>query len=184
MMGKAKLKLMAVAFGLAVIATAIALALPEPVTQASIPHPTITGRVIHISDGDSITVRAGEANIKVRLAQIDAPETGQPWGTRAKQDLQSLIAGRDVTLTITDEDRYGRLVAQVQNNNVDINRMMIARGAAWVYTAYATDPSLVAVEADARARQAGLWSMPERERVPPWEYRRAKRQAREIATAR
>lgn len=179
-----KTKHIAAAFGLAILAAAIALVLPKPVTHASIPHATMTGRVIHVSDGDSITVRAGEANIKVRLAQIDAPETGQPWGTRAKQDLQALIAGRDVTLTITDEDRYQRLVAQVHTNGVDINRMMIARGAAWVYTAYATDPSLVAVEADARARQAGLWSMPEQERVPPWEYRRAKRQAREVTTAR
>jgi endonuclease YncB( thermonuclease family) len=183
-MRSTRLKLIASGLGLAIIATAVVLALPSPATHTSIPHAVINGRVIHVSDGDSITVRAGEVNMKVRLAQIDAPEQGQPWGTRAKQDLQGLVAGREVTFTVTDEDRYGRLVAQVQNNGVDVNRAMVARGAAWVYPAYATDPGLVVVESDARARQAGLWSMPERERIPPWEYRRAKRQARDLATAR
>jgi endonuclease YncB( thermonuclease family) len=180
----AKLKFIAGAFGLAIIASAIALALPSTTTQASIPQATITGRVINVSDGDSITVRAGEINIKVRLAQIDAPETGQPWGTRSKQELQALVAGEDVTLTITDRDRYGRSVAQVQKAGLDINRTMIARGAAWAYTAYLTDDSLRSVEADARSRQLGLWSMPEQERMAPWEYRRERRKARDVTTAR
>jgi endonuclease YncB( thermonuclease family) len=179
-----KFKPIAMAFCLTAMAVAISLALPETQTQASIARETMTGHVIGVSDGDSITVRAGEVNLKVRLAQIDAPETGQPWGSRSRQELQELVAGKEVMLTIMDQDRYGRSVAQIEADGIDVNRDMIARGAAWAYTAYLTDDSLRAVEADARARRAGLWAMPAGERVAPWDYRREKRKAREVATAR
>jgi endonuclease YncB( thermonuclease family) len=89
-----------------------------------------------------------------------------------------------VTLTITDQDRYGRSVAQVRKDGLDINRIMISRGAAWAYTAYLTDDSLRSVEADARARQVGLWSMPPNERMAPWDYRRERRKARNVVAAR
>jgi endonuclease YncB( thermonuclease family) len=184
-----KLKLAAIAFGFVTIGVAISLAIPSKQSHASFSRETIYGgvihgRVIHVSDGDSITVRSGEANIKVRLAQIDAPETSQPWGTRAKQELAGLVGGQDVTLTVIDHDRYGRSVAQITRDNLDVNRAMVARGAAWAYIAYLTDDSLRTLEAQARAQRLGLWSMPANERVAPWDYRRERRKARDFAAAR
>jgi endonuclease YncB( thermonuclease family) len=67
---------------------------------------------------------------------------------------------------------------------MDVNRIMVARGAAWAYIAYLTDDSLRSLEAQARAQQLGLWAMPAQERVAPWDYRREKRRLREVTTAR
>jgi endonuclease YncB( thermonuclease family) len=150
----------------------------------SVTQTDITGHVINVSDGDSITVRTGETNLKIRLAQIDAPETGQPWGTRAKQALSDLVGGQEVTVKVIDQDRYGRWVAQIDVDGLDVNHAMVARGAAWAYTAYLTDESLRAVEAQARADQLGLWAMPEGERVAPWDYRKQRRAQQSLSTAR
>jgi endonuclease YncB( thermonuclease family) len=58
----------------------------------------ITGHVVGITDGDTITVRTTNDTIKVRLAGIDAPERGQPFGTKAKQALSGQVFGKDVTV--------------------------------------------------------------------------------------
>jgi endonuclease YncB( thermonuclease family) len=69
----------------------------------------VQGRVIGISDGDTFKLlAAGNQQIKVRLAEIDTPESKQPYGNKAKQELSSLIFGKTVTVTIVDTDRYGR----------------------------------------------------------------------------
>ncbi len=75
-------------------ATLVALALCIPLTAMG---KTLTGRVVGVTDGDTITVLVAERPIKVRLAEIDTPERGQPWATRAKQALSDKVfrgAGR------------------------------------------------------------------------------------------
>jgi endonuclease YncB( thermonuclease family) len=166
------------------VALVVTLLVPARASQASVPNASFDGQVIRVTDGDSITVRAGEENIKVRLAQIDAPETGQPWGTRSRQELADMIAGRTITVTSTGQDRYGRTIAQIEADGVDVNRDMIARGAAWAYTSYVTDPSMIETQRRARAEGVGLWAMPENERIPPWVYRQERRAKQSVATAR
>jgi micrococcal nuclease len=56
--------------------------------------------------------------------------------------------------------------------DLDVNAELVRRGAAWVYRKYAKDPSLFALEAEARRAERGLWGLAEAERVPPWEWRR------------
>lgn len=73
----------------------------------------ITGRVIRITDGDTLTVLVDERPVKVRLAEIDTPERGQPWASRAKQALADKVFGETVELEPVDTDRYGRTVAHV-----------------------------------------------------------------------
>jgi endonuclease YncB( thermonuclease family) len=133
-------------------------------------------RVIRVSDGDSITVRAGETNTAVRLADIDAPERGQPWGRQSRLQLADLVAGKTVRIMPVEHDRYGRLVAKVEASGVAVNREMVHRGAAWAYRRYLRDRSLLGVERAARGRSEGLWALPEAERVPPWEHRRLQRE--------
>jgi endonuclease YncB( thermonuclease family) len=186
---KIAVKSMAVrAFLVAVLVASAALIftllMPVPASQASVPNASFDGQVIRVTDGDSITVRAGEENIKVRLAQIDAPETGQPWGTRSRQELAEMVAGRTITVKATGQDRYGRTIAQIEAGGVDVNRDMIARGAAWAYTTYVTDPSMIETQRKAREEGVGLWAMPENERIPPWVYRQERRAKQAVITAR
>jgi micrococcal nuclease len=134
------------------------------------------GRVVGISDGDTITILDDrKQQIKVRLAEIDTPESAQPYGTRAKQELSGLVFGKTVIVKVQDTDRYGRKVGRVYKDDVDVNAEMIRCGAAWVYRKYARDQRLYNLEKQARQNKKGLWSLPEAERIPPWEWRKIKR---------
>ena len=135
-----------------------------------------TGRVVAISDGDTITVLDdSKKQIKIRLAEIDTPESAQPYGTRSKQQLSDLVFNKTVTVKVDTTDRYGRSVARVYADDIDVNAMMIELGAAWVYRQYAKDQSLYILEDKAKKAKVGLWSLPETERTPPWEWRKGNR---------
>lgn len=71
------------------------------------------GKVVGVADGDTLTLLVGTKQLKIRLAEIDAPERSQPYGTKAKHLLSDLVFGRSVRIVEVDRDRYGRIVAQV-----------------------------------------------------------------------
>ncbi len=48
---------------------------------------SLSGRVVGITDGDTLTLLVNRTQYKVRLTEIDTPEKGQPWGSRATQAL-------------------------------------------------------------------------------------------------
>lgn len=151
----------------------VANQLQAPTSRA---HETFNGRVVGVTDGDTITVLDGEHRERtVRLAEIDAPERRQPWGERSKQSLSGLVYGQSVEVVQTDIDRYGRVVAQVSVNGRNINREMVAIGAAWAFREYLIDETLIDVERDAKSQRIGLWSMPARDQVEPWRWRRGDR---------
>ena len=126
--------------------------------------------VIGVSDGDTLTVLNKGRPVKVRLANIDAPEKQQPFGARSKQSLSELCYGRDATIKSSNKDRYGRTVAVVHCGDVNVNVAQVSRGMAWVYRQYNHDASLPAVEAVARLSRTGLWSDPMP--LEPWLFRR------------
>lgn len=133
------------------------------------------GRVVAISDGDTLTVLdKNKKQIKIRLGEIDTPESGQPYGSKAKQELSDLAFGRVVKVTVQHTDRYGRTVGRVYVDRIDINAELVRRGAAWVYRKYSRDLDLFDMERDARLNRRGLWNLPESEHIPPWEWRKSK----------
>ncbi|MET3998854.1 thermonuclease family protein [Marinobacterium sp. MBR-109] len=137
---------------------------------------TMTGKVVKVSDGDTITILvSGNNQRKVRLAEIDAPERGQPYGSRATQMLADMVAGRSVQVRSNGVDRYGRTIGRVFSSGRDVNKSMVEMGGAWVYRQYMTDPDFLKVEKKARADMAGLWALPKSERIPPWDWRKQKR---------
>lgn len=126
--------------------------------------------VIAIADGDTLTARCPEQTIKIRLAEIDAPEKAQPFGARSKQSLSDLCFKVEATILAEKRDRYGRTVAHVTCNGKDAGAAQIQAGMAWVYTQYSTDAALPPMEAEARAAGLGLWVDPSP--TPPWLWRR------------
>jgi endonuclease YncB( thermonuclease family) len=135
---------------------------------------TLTGRVVAIADGDTLTLLTPERRqVKVRLHGIDTPEVRQPWGSRARQALSDLAFQRAVRVEVQDVDRYGRTVGRIYAGPVDVNAEMVRRGLAWVYTRYNRDPALPALEAEARMAKRGLWADPQP--VAPWNWRRQRR---------
>ena len=128
--------------------------------------------VIGVADGDTITVLEGGKPIKVRLANIDAPERRQPFGEPAKLSLSQLCYRQDARLEVTGTDRYGRRIARVSCAGIDANRAQVERGLAWVYVKYNQDPRLPALQDGARKERRGIWSEPGP--VPPWEFRKAR----------
>jgi len=134
---------------------------------------TLQGHVIAIQDGDTLTLLTTEKyQVRIRLAEIDTPETAQPYGARAKQALSDLVFNRDVSVEIITIDRYDRLVGRIFVDGRDVNAALVTAGAAWVYRQYSEDPQLLALEAEARAAGRGLWGLPEAQRIPPWQWRR------------
>lgn len=144
------------------------------------PPTTLTGRVIGVTDGDTLTLLdARRVSHKIRLAGIDAPEKAMPFGTRAKQALSTLAYRQEATASCRSTDRYGRLICAVRVDDRDAGRTMIDAGLAWHYARYArTQPAQEAAtyaQAQHRAATAriGLW----RDAAPiaPWTWRANKR---------
>jgi endonuclease YncB( thermonuclease family) len=133
----------------------------------------IEGKIVGITDGDTLTVLHNLVQIKVRLAEIDTPEKAQPFGQRAKQSLSDLCFNKQARIEDKGHDRYGRTIGRVWCAGIDANAQQVQRGMAWVYDKYVHDRSLYALQDDARAARRGLWA--DADPVRPWEWRKAKK---------
>jgi endonuclease YncB( thermonuclease family) len=136
---------------------------------------TFAGKVVGIVDGDTLTlVTTSKQQYKIRLAEIDAPEKHQPFGTRSKQSLSDLCFGKQAEVTPRVIDRYKRTVAHIKCAGVDANTEQVNRGMAWVYRRYARNHNLYIQEHNARVAKRGLWSDPHP--IAPWEWRNHRKQ--------
>lgn len=135
-----------------------------------------SGKVVGVTDGDTIDVLRRGAEVTVRLHGVDTPEKRQPYGHRAKKFTVSMVFGRQVRVNVVDIDRYGRTVGVVVriSDGVELNEALVAAGYAWWYRTYApNDRRLRALEQQARAGKKGLWK--QEDPVPPWNWRRGAR---------
>jgi len=132
------------------------------------------GKVVSIADGDTLTMLVNKVQYKIRLAEIDTPEKKQPYGTRARRALSEIVFGKEISVDVHTVDRYGRTVARVYVDGMDVCAELVRQGMAWVYRKYANDESLYKLEKEAKNAGRGLWSLPENQRVPPWEWRQRK----------
>ena len=131
---------------------------------------SLDGRVVAVADGDTVTLLVDRQQVRVRLAEIDAPESKQAFGTRSRQSLHELCHGKSAQVQDNGRDRYGRTIGQVTCAGIDANAEQVRRGMAWVYDRYARrDSPLYALQDQARAARAGLWT--DVRPVPPWEWR-------------
>ena len=127
------------------------------------------GRVVGVVDGDTLTILDGSRQVRVRLWGIDAPERAQPWSGRSRESLAARAMHRDANVATRGTDGYGRTLAGVVVDGVDLGEAQVRDGMAWVYRRYSKDRAMIAFESDARAARRGLWSLPDPE--PPWQFR-------------
>ena len=133
-------------------------------------------RVVVISDGDSFDcVTTANTQIRVRMAEIDAPERKQPYGPQAKQALAELIYNKLAIVQAHSIDRFGRTLGRVFIGSLDVNYSMVQQGAAWAYTEQLKDLKLRDAETFARNLDKGLWAQPADAIVAPWKWRYAGR---------
>lgn len=119
-----------------------------------------TATVVAIHDGDTISVRTSRETIRIRLEGIDCPEYRQPYSARAKRFTSELVYRREVTVESRGEDQYGRLLARLRVDGVEVNEALVRNGLAWHYQRGAIDRALADAEKTARAARAGLWADP------------------------
>jgi endonuclease YncB( thermonuclease family) len=155
----------------------------------SLTQADVMGRVVAVTDGDTIKVLdSSNTQHKVRLTGIDAPERGQPYGTASRDNLSRMVAGKEVKVESTKNDRYGRVLGKVWvqpsdcptcGKTLDANHAQILAGMAWWYRYYAKEQSpedrgrYESAEDEARKRKWGLWADPNP--INPYDWRKGKR---------
>lgn len=137
------------------------------------PYRQISGQVTYVIDGDTFQLSSHKlGDIRIRIAEIDAPELQQPYGKKAKSYLKALIESETVICTILEKDRYGRYIAKINvpgTRNIDVAAEMVRAGYAWHYKKYSASQELSSIEIKAKLQKKGLWS--DQSVVAPWIYR-------------
>jgi len=140
----------------------------------------VEGRVVGVSDGDTITVLDdSKTQHKIRFAGIDAPEKGQAFGNASKESLSRLVFNKRIEARCRKRDRYKREVCAVFVGSRDVGLEMVRAGMAWWFREYSheqgTQERLVYRDEgeSAKAARRGLWKDPSP--TPPWEWRKRER---------
>lgn len=144
------------------------------------PNCRINGKVIKVVDGDTLIVLdEKKSQHKIRLAGIDAPERGQPFGKKSKKYLQALVKNSKVCVDWHKLDKYGNKIGIIILGKAELNYKMINKGLAWHYKVFQYQQSkyerekYTEAEIDAKLAGIGLWSEPNA--IPPWEWRKGSR---------
>lgn len=135
---------------------------------------TLQGKVVKVFDGDSLLFQpaGGGKPIEVRLKDIDAPEICQPGGPEARDYLQEFVADKPAVLDTGASDGYGRTLAVLKVDEMNVNQRMVAEGHAWSLRTKWNQGPFVAQEKMATALKRGLHANPGA--IAPWEWRRSK----------
>ena len=161
-----------VPFALAFAVTLTCTVLAFQAKEQSDPPKPFTGKVIGVTDGDTITVLVEKTPYKIRLAGIDAPESGQPFGTAAKKALSEKIFDKEVKIEWKERDKYKRIIGEVYIGERRICLEMVQEGVAWHYKQYSKDADLAKAEKEAKEAKKGLWA--DEKPVSPWDWRKKK----------
>ena len=139
----------------------------------------LAGKVVSVSDGDTLRVLVDKLQVKIRLGGIDAPESDQPFGQASKRYLAEAVVGQTVIVLFEKKDRYGRVIGKVLLDGTDMNLRQVEAGYAWWYEYYKDDQSqedqqaYSFAEQQARAGSKGLWS--DTNPINPYDWRQGKR---------
>ncbi len=146
---------------------------------------TFDAKVIAVMDGDTVMVLRGGQKLKVRLANIDAPEVAhaglgdtssnsqkdQAYGPQSRDSLLQMVGRRVVRVESQAVDQYGRIVGLLQVDGLNVNAEQVKRGLAWEYSRFHSNREYIALQAEAQQARRGLWAQQSPE--APWLWRKA-----------
>ena len=136
---------------------------------------TLSGRVIYVADGDTVTLLTKEKKeVRIRFQGIDAPEKHQDFGTQSRKHLHSLIYGKTIRVKVDKTDKYGRVVGRVwlpqgKGKMMDVEEAQLRAGMAWHYEYFNREKKLAEAQKEAQRAKRGIWS--HSNPIPPWEWR-------------
>lgn len=153
----------------------------------------IIGTVYKVIDGDTIIILdddkeeiktnnkkvkiINQGKYKVRLADIDAPESKQRFGEQSKTHLQIILNTEKILVKFHKIDVYGRVVGTIYlinplgfSYNESINEKMVKDGYAWWYKDYSKKIWFEELEKEARLNKKGIWN--DENNIPPWIFRK------------
>lgn len=145
---------------------------------------TFTAKVIAVMDGDTLLIlREGGSEaaghlrgrchgkpVKLRMANIDAPEKPQAFGKQSRDSLLEMVGKKQVQIDTQAVDQYGRIVGLVSIGGLSVNQEQVKRGMAWEYSHYHSDKTYVGLQNDAREARRGLWAQASSQ--APWQWRK------------
>ena len=135
-------------------------------------HADFNGKVVKVIDGDTVDILTPKKQkIRVRLLDIDAPESRQAYGNASKKYLASLIAGKSVFVKENKKDIYQRTLGTIYLEQININAKMVENGFAWAYRykGVVNNNNMLKLESKAKQNKKGLWK--DKHPIAPWEFR-------------
>lgn len=170
--------LLAAVLLLALMACGAVVVVPEPQEAKSTKERVVQGRVVRVSDGDTVKLlTADQQQVSIRISGIDAPESRQAFGQASKENLLALTAQAEVVARCSKVDQYDRSICRVEVAGVDVGLRQLQAGLAWHYKQYqreqpeAERQHYATAEVDACGARRGLWGDPAP--IAPWDWRKA-----------
>ena len=117
-----------------------------------------SGKVIAVLDGDTLMVMQGKSPVKVRLAEVDAPEKAQPYGVASQKSLAEMVMGKQIQVASRAIDDYGRMIAMVSIDGLNVNHEQVRQGMAWEYSRFHNNRVVMALQREAQQAKRGLWA--------------------------
>jgi endonuclease YncB( thermonuclease family) len=132
---------------------------------------TFTAKVIVVMDGDTVMVMREGQKVKIRLANIDAPEKAQPFGKQSRDSLLQMLSKQTVQIDSQAVDQYGRTIGMISVGGLNVNEEQVRRGMAWEYSHYHRDETYRALQSEASLARRGLWA--QNNLQAPWDWRKS-----------
>ena len=128
-----------------------------------------SGWVSWVMDGDTLLVVLDDQHepVKVRVKDIDAPESCQPGGEAAREAMIALALRQRVEVDLVAEDVYGRQVARVMRGELDLGAEMVRTGMAWAYRFKTGKGPYARWQRQAQQQRIGLFAAKETAMSPP-----------------
>jgi endonuclease YncB( thermonuclease family) len=132
--------------------------------------PVFALEIAYFYDGDTVKIKDGSYEYKLRLTDIDAPERNQTYGLKSRRALMQFCKNASVNVYISGTDKYQRSLGKLHCNSLDASEFMVKNGHAWFNRKYSMDYMLALQEDEARKNKLGLWQA--QQQTPPWVWRK------------